>query len=116
MEIGETMAQGAARETVEEADAVAINPHLYCLYDIPHIGQIYVLYLAELQEGKYDVGPESLECALFEEADIPWDEIAFEAVRRTLKHYFNDRKTTDDPAKFPIHEETIPKDKGIKRY
>lgn len=116
MEIGETMAEGAARETVEEADAVAIHPHLYCLYDIPDIGQIYILYLTELQDGKYNVGPESLECALFEEQDIPWEEIAFEAVKRTLKHYFNDRKTITDHANFPIHEESISKDKSIKRY
>ncbi len=116
MEIGETMAEGAARETVEEADAMAIHPHLYCLYDIPDIGQIYILYLTELQDGKYNVGPESLECALFEEQDIPWEEIAFEAVKRTLKHYFNDRKTITDHAKFPIHEESISKDKSIKRY
>lgn len=116
MEIGETMAEGAARETVEEADAMAIYPHLYCLYDIPDIGQIYILYLTELQDGKYNVGPESLECALFEEQDIPWEEIAFEAVKRTLNHYFNDRKTITDHAKFPIHEESISKDKSIKRY
>ena len=67
MEIGETIAEGAARETVEEADAIAINPHLYCIYDIPDIGQIYVLYLTDLQDGKFGTGIESLECALFTE-------------------------------------------------
>lgn len=128
MEIGETIAEGAARETVEEADAIMQSPHLYCIYDIPDIGQIYMLYLATLQEGKFGIGPESLECALFDEADIPWDDIAFEAVRRTLKHYFKDRQTalvqpleSDSElvsrfSDFPLHQEYIGKDKSIKRY
>lgn len=120
MEIGETMAEGAARETIEEADATVLDPYLYCIYDIPDIGQIYMLYLTTLKEGKFGVGPESLECGLFAEADIPWDEIAFEAVRRTLQHYFRDRIPFDDPAschhQFPLHQEYIGKDKSIKRY
>lgn len=116
MEIGETIAEGATRETIEEADAVAINPHLYCIYDIPAIGQIYTLYLTDLQNGEFGVGPESLECALFSEDEVPWDEIAFEAVRRTLAHYFDDRNVAEAHSTFPLHQETIAKDKSIKRY
>ncbi len=116
MEIGETIVQGAARETVEEADAIAVNSHLYCIFDIPDIGQIYMLYLSDLKDGKFGTGVESLECALFAEADIPWDEIAFEAVKRTLKHYFEDRKSYLQHSDFPLHQESIGKDKRIKRY
>lgn len=116
MEIGETIAEGAARETVEEADAIATNLNLYCIYDLPDIGQIYTLYLANLQDGKYNVGPESLECSLYSEQDIPWNDIAFEAVRRTLTHYFNDRKNFRSHDDFPIHQEVISKDQSIKRY
>ncbi|WP_227429114.1 NUDIX hydrolase [Psychrobacter sp. I-STPA6b] len=116
MEIGETIAQGALRETVEEADAIATNPHLYCIYDIPDIGQIYVLYLTDLQDGKFGTGIESLECALFSEDEIPWDEIAFEAVKRTLNHYFTDRQHHYNHNDFPLHQEQIAKDKSIKRY
>ena len=36
-------------------------------------------------------GPESLEVALFSENDIPWDELAFPVITKTLKHYFSDR-------------------------
>ena len=113
MEIGETLAEGALRETVEEADAVGVNPHLYCLYDIPAIGQVYAMYLADLKDGKFGTGVESLECALFDEADIPWDDIAFEAVHRTLTHYFADRKTASTHADFSLHQESIAKDKRI---
>ena len=116
MENGETMAEGAARESFEEAEAVVINPHLYCLYDIPNIGQIYSIYITELKDGAYGIGSESLDCALFTEEDIPWDKLAFEAVRRTLKSYFADRKQYDNHEDFPIHQELIGKDQAIKRY
>lgn len=116
MENGETIAEGAARESYEEAEAVVTNPQLYCIYDIPDIGQIYVIYLAELKDGAYGIGSESLDSALFSEEDIPWDTIAFEAVRRTLKSYFADRQQFDDPTHYPIHQEYVGKDKSIKRY
>ncbi len=47
MEIGETMMQGAERETLEEAEALATDMKLYCLFDLPAIGQIHVMYLAK---------------------------------------------------------------------
>ena len=116
MENGETMAEGAARESFEEAEAVVLNPQLYCLYDIPDIGQIYSIYITELKDGAYGIGSESLDTALFTEEDIPWDKLAFEAVRRTLKSYFADRKQYDSQDKFPIHQDIIGKDQAIKRY
>lgn len=103
MEIGETMLQGALRETWEEAEARVEHGELYCLYDLPHIGQIYSIYRAELNAPQFGVGVESLECALFYEHEIPWQELAFPSVVRTLKHYFHDRKQ----GHFPLHHETI---------
>lgn len=111
MEIGETVAEGAARETLEEAEAVAINQTLYCIYNIPQIGQVYMLHLGELKDGEYGVGEESLACSLFAESDIPWDDIAFESIKKTLTHYFSDRKT----GHFPLHIETIVKSKKTKK-
>lgn len=116
MENGETIAEGAARESFEEAEASVLDPHLYCIYDIPDIGQIYILYLATLKDGAFGSGVESLECALFDEADVPWDDIAFEAVSRTLKRYFADRKAHNSHSDFPVHQDLISKDKSIKRY
>ncbi|MGE6439881.1 hypothetical protein ACQKDA_14820, partial [Psychrobacter sp. NPDC078370] len=54
--------------------------------------------------------------ALFSEEDIPWDTLAFEAIRRTLKSYFADRKQYNELSEFPIHQEKIGKDLSIKRY
>ena len=38
-----------------------------------------------------DPGPESLE-ARYDEAEIPWDDLAFRTVSSTLRRYFEDRK------------------------
>lgn len=92
MENGETTAQGAARETLEEANArVEVGP-LYAMYNIPHINQVYILFRARLLDLDFSAGAESLEVKLFDEADIPWEQIAFATVRNTLTHYYADRK------------------------
>ncbi len=91
MENGETTAQGAARETLEEANArVEIGP-LYAMYNIPHINQVYILFRARLLDLDFSAGSESLEVRLFEEAEIPWEQLAFATVRNTLTHYYSDR-------------------------
>jgi ADP-ribose pyrophosphatase YjhB (NUDIX family) len=92
MENGETTMQGAARETLEEAQARVELLHLYAMYNIPHISQVYLLFRARLLDLDFGAGEESLEVRLFGEHDIPWPEIAFATVRNTLSHYFEDRQ------------------------
>ena len=92
MENGDTTAQGAARETLEEANArVEVGP-LYAMYNIPHINQVYILFRARLLDLDFSAGTESLEVQLFDEKDVPWESIAFATVRNTLNHYYADRK------------------------
>lgn len=92
MENGETTQAGAARETLEEANArVEVGP-LYALYNIPHINQVYILFRARLLDGQFSPGAETLETKLVDEDDVPWDHIAFATVRHTLRHYYNDRR------------------------
>ena len=51
------------------------------------------MFLAELQgENAFSPGSESLETVLFKEEDIPWDEISFPMIERTLRYYFRDRQ------------------------
>ena len=92
MENGETTAQGAVRETWEEASAQVEIGELYSLYNLPHINQVYLLFRARLLNLDFGPGPESLEVALFREQDIPWDRLAFRTVEATLKAYFTDRR------------------------
>ncbi len=103
MELYETMEQGAARETREEAEAEVNIEQLYCMYNIPRIGQIYALFKSELINGEFGAGDETIESRLFSEEDIPWDDLAFPSVERTLRHYFADRKT----GQFEMHLETL---------
>lgn len=93
MENGETTAAAAVRETLEEANARIAIGDLYSMYNLPHINQVHLLYRARLHDLEFSPGTESLEVELFEEQDIPWDEIAFRPVRLTLQHFFADRKT-----------------------
>ncbi len=99
MENGETTLQGAARETWEEARAAVYDQQLYRLFDVPGINQVYMFYRAQLTDGVYGVGPESTEVALFDEADIPWREIAFPVVYHTLREYFHDRVEQEWPVR-----------------
>ena len=103
LENGETMEAGAARETWEEAEARVANTRLYTVFSLPHISQVYTFYRAELVNGEFGVGSESLATDLFAEADIPWDELAFPVVTDTLKHYFADRRSNV----FPVHDGEI---------
>jgi ADP-ribose pyrophosphatase YjhB (NUDIX family) len=103
MENGETTAEGAMRETLEEANARVDILGLYALFNIPHINQVYMLFRARLLDLDFSAGAETLETRLFEEDQIPWDQIAFVTVRRTLNHYFSDRRNGE----FHFHMGTI---------
>jgi ADP-ribose pyrophosphatase YjhB (NUDIX family) len=91
MEMGETTAQGALRETYEEACARPELIGLFTLINVTHISQIHMLYRARLLTPDFAAGEESLEVRLFEEAEIPWDQIAFRSMAATLRCYFEDR-------------------------
>ena len=99
LENSETIAAGAARETMEEANARVSDMRLYTVFSLPHISQVYTFFRANLMGPNYSSGPESLEVELFSEQDIPWDELAFPVINQTLQHYFNDRKSNT----FPTH-------------
>ena len=92
LELGETAAEGAQRETDEEAGALIELQPLYCLMNVVKVGQIHLYYRARLLSDQFNPGPETLEAKLFHEHEIPWDELAFRTVRETLKHFFEDRR------------------------
>jgi len=92
MENGETTAQAAVRETLEEACARITVGAMFSLINVPHIDQVHILYRAQLLDINFAAGAESLEVALFNEEDIPWDDIAFRTISLTLRHYYADQK------------------------
>jgi ADP-ribose pyrophosphatase YjhB (NUDIX family) len=90
MENGETTADAALRETVEEAGARIELHGLFSLLNVPHVHQVHMFYVASLLDLNFEAGIESLEVKLFSEAEIPWDDIAFLTTAQTLKFLFAD--------------------------
>jgi ADP-ribose pyrophosphatase YjhB (NUDIX family) len=91
MELQETTAEGAARETVEEAGAQFTMGPLFSLINVARVGQVHLFYRAELTSAEFDPGTETMEAQLFHEADIPWGDLAFHTVQETLRRFFADR-------------------------
>ncbi len=92
MELNETTAQGAARETLEEAGAEFEMEALFSILSVVRVGQVHLFYRARLTSDRFDPGTETIEARLFAEDEIPWDELAFRTVKETLHRYFEDRR------------------------
>ncbi|EGK71211.1 Putative NTP pyrophosphohydrolase [Methyloversatilis universalis FAM5] len=104
MENGESAAEGAQRETLEEACARVRVLEPYTLVSVPFIDQLHLLFRAELLDLDFAPGTESLEVRLFEEADIPWDDLAFRSVSLTLRAFFEERRS----GRFGVHHVSLP--------
>lgn len=103
MENGESTTQAALRETFEEACARIAIDDLFALVNIPHISQVHLFYRGQLLDTDFAAGSESLETALFSEADIPWSELAFRSVALCLTNYLSDRRA----GCFRFHEDDL---------
>jgi ADP-ribose pyrophosphatase YjhB (NUDIX family) len=104
MELGETTAQGACRETLEEAGAQVELEGLFSVVNVARVGQVHLFYRARLLNDQFDPGHETMEARLYEEADIPWEELAFKTVAETLQRFFEDRRS----GRFGFHDLAIP--------
>ncbi len=100
LELDESLAQGAIRETVEEAGANIELHDLYTLLNVVRVGQIHFYFRARMLDITLAPGPETIEARLFREDEVPWDELAFRTVRLTLEHYFADRRSG---GAYPLH-------------
>lgn len=99
MENSETTQEAAARETLEEALAEVTIEDLYTMIHVPHIDQVHIFYRATLTNGQFGAGEESLESRLFGLHEIPWEEISFPTVRRTLELFIEDTRTGRYPVR-----------------
>jgi ADP-ribose pyrophosphatase YjhB (NUDIX family) len=103
MELGETSAAAAARETREEACAELADLALHCVIDVPHVSQVHLMFRGRLVDDRHAAGLETLETRLFEAERIPWDEIAFASVTLALEAFIADRAR----GAFPVHALTV---------
>lgn len=93
LENNETVQDGAVRETYEETNARVGIISCYRMYNIVHVSQIYLMFRANMLSEMFSPTKESIDVRLFDQADIPWDKIAFKVIKETLADYFNDRET-----------------------
>ncbi|HEX5477172.1 MAG TPA: NUDIX hydrolase [Burkholderiales bacterium] len=91
MENGETAGEAAMRETLEEAGAKIALGEPFSMVSVPRVNQVHLFYRAKLLDLDFKAGEETLETALFEEAGVPWEALAFRTVAYTLKRWFEDR-------------------------
>lgn len=87
MELGESSAEGAAREVWEEAQARVLVGSLLGVYEIPHINQVNIIYHAPMLGPEHAPGAESEAVELFAWEDIPWELLAFPSVRWSLERF-----------------------------
>ena len=92
MENSETVREGAARETLEEAMARVEVGDLCAIVDVVRARQVHMMFRAKLIGDQFGAGHETLEARLFREDEIPWDEIAFASVRFALESWIEDRR------------------------
>lgn len=93
LENDETLEEGALRETLEETRLEVRLQRLHIIYSIPVVSQVYILFIADLGKDHHGATRECTEIRLFDEAEIPWDNIAFSAVRFALERFFEDLRT-----------------------
>ncbi len=103
LENGESVQDGARRETLEEAQAEVTQLEPFLLADLVPINQLYLMFRCRLVRPEFNITPESKEVRLFREDEIPWDNIAFKVIKETLKRYFADRAA----GKFHFRNEVI---------
>ncbi len=104
MENGESVEEAATRESHEEANLKLSKLKLYTVMSLPHISQVYMVFIGQA-ENDFSPGIESLETSLFDESEIPWTEIAFPVITKTLQCFFADRKNSveNNNQHFPVH-------------
>ena len=88
LENGEVPEEGAARETLEESLAKVEILKLHCVFSLPKVNQVYLHFLAKLNDEHFGSTSESLEVKLFDKDEIPWNDIAFHSTTFALEKFF----------------------------
>jgi ADP-ribose pyrophosphatase YjhB (NUDIX family) len=107
MENSETTAEAAVRETEEEAGADIEIGKLFSLLNVAQVHQVHLFYLARLRSLDFAPGIESLDTRMFAEHEIPWDELAFPTIHKTLELFFADCAGLREGGAFGFHSHDI---------
>lgn len=91
LELDESTAEAAHRETLEETQAQVDVGELLAVINHPQASQLYVIHHARMRTLHHGRTPESCETQLVRESEVPWEHIAFPTVYHGLKFFFADR-------------------------
>lgn len=92
LELGETLAEGAARELHEEA-GIVLPPgqlQLYMTGSITFINQLYMGFRATVASDLCLPGVESMECRFFTREECPWEQLAYPQVNDSIRQAYDD--------------------------
>jgi ADP-ribose pyrophosphatase YjhB (NUDIX family) len=95
MENNESAENGALRELKEETGLEGKILKLHCVYSIPHVNQVYLIFLTKINDLKIDPGEESLEVSLFDLHEIPWGDIGFTSSVFAIEKYMESLNHSD---------------------
>jgi ADP-ribose pyrophosphatase YjhB (NUDIX family) len=87
LELCESAAEGARRETEEETRLRVQVGRLLGAYSRPHAGVVTLVYEADVVGGEVAPGAETSEVAAFTPDEIPWDELAFSTAESALRDW-----------------------------
>lgn len=102
-EVGETLEEGAVRETLEEAGARVRLDGLFAVLDVVRVAQVHLFFRARLLDLDLSPGPETEANRLVGIAEIPWDDLAFRSVRFALQAWVADHRA----GHFRVHTGSI---------
>lgn len=93
MEMGETVADAAARETWEEIRVRVKVGEMLGVYSYADAGVVTIVFLGQVKRGqKPRPGEESQDVQLFSVESLPWKDMAFRSTTQALKDWIETRK------------------------
>lgn len=87
LELGESVQEGARRETEEETELRVEVGRLIGVYSRPEVGIVTVAFEASVVGGRPEPAAETSEVRAFGPDEIPWDEIAFTTAESALRDW-----------------------------
>jgi ADP-ribose pyrophosphatase YjhB (NUDIX family) len=86
---GESVAEAAVRETLEEVNLRVSLTGILDVYSFPGQAVVVVAYAADVVGGSLTPQDECLEARPFAPEAIPWDDLAFASTRLALRDYLH---------------------------
>lgn len=97
LEVDETVAEAAVRETMEETGLLVVPGEIVGLYSRLEAAVVVVAFEATIAGGTLRTTPEALEVRPFAPDAIPWGEIAFKTSFHAIRDWVRKRHPEADP-------------------